>query len=249
MTVSGILGWLNIRHLGVAVRLADEIYDGQETYMTLLLENRKRLMPSFLLRVGVQGAGAVFHLVDRGASETYTLAVTFWGRGRMELGPVVVSSPFPINFFVRSTTLPLDARCVVFPRPCPCGTPAGPDVGPSRGVVGSRGKGYDGDMETIAEYTGAEPLRLVHWRLSARHGNLKVKQLTSLANTPLMLDLAQLPGQNLEERLSCGAWLVNRSIRANRPVGLIAGATVIAPDSSRSHRLKLLTELALHGSR
>lgn len=249
MTVSGILGWLNIRHLGVTIRLPDEIYDGQETYVTLLVENRKRLLPSFLLRVGVDGAGTVFHLLDRRASGAGTLAMTFRGRGRKDLGRVVVSSPFPINFFIRSMTLPLDARCVVFPRPCPCGTPAGPDDGRSRGVVQGRGRGYEGDMETIAEYTGAEPLKLVHWRLSARHENLKVKQLTPLADTPLMLNVAHLPGQGLEERLSCGAWIVNRSIRANRPVGLIAGATVIAPDSSRSHRLKLLTELALHGSR
>jgi len=249
MTVSGILGWLNIRHLAAALRLPDEIYDSQETYVTLLVENRKRLIPSFLLRVEVEGSGTVFHQLGRGASETGTLAMTFRGRGRKELGRVVVSSPFPINFFIRSTTLPLDARCVVFPRPCPCGTPAGPDDGRSRGIAQSRGRGHEGDMETIAEYTGAEPLKLVHWRLSARHENLKVKQLTSLADTPLMLDVAHLPGQSLEERLSCGAWIVNRSIRANRPVGLIAGAKVIAPGSSRSHRLKLLTELALHGSR
>lgn len=104
-------------------------------------------------------------------------------------------------------------------------------------------------METIADYTGVEPLKLVHWRLSARHENLKVKQLTSLADVPLMIDIAQLPGQSLDDRLSCGAWVVNRSIRANRPVGLVTGAKVIGPDTSRLHRLKLLTELALHGSR
>jgi uncharacterized protein (DUF58 family) len=103
-------------------------------------------------------------------------------------------------------------------------------------------------METIAEYTGFEPLKLVHWRLSARHENLKVKQLTSLTDVPVMLDIAQIPGQNSDERLSCAAWIVNRSIKANRPVGLIAGTKVIGPGTSRSHRLKLLTELALHGS-
>lgn len=249
MTVSGILGWLNIRYLGIDARLPDEIYDGQETYITLRIENRKRFIPSFLLRVAVEEARVDFHLVDRRAAEIGTLAMTFTGRGRKEMGRVVISSPFPINFFIRSTTLPLEAHCVVFPRPCPCGTSAGPDDGRSRGVVQSRGRGYEGDMETIAEYTGAEPMKLVHWRLSARHENLKVKQLTSLADVPLMLDVLHLPGQSLEERLSCGAWIVNRSIRANRPVGLIAGAKVIAPDSSRSHRLKLLTELALHGSR
>lgn len=249
MTVSGILGWLNIRYLGIDARLPDEIYDGQETYITLRIENRKRFIPSFLLRVAVEGARADFHLVDRRAAEIGTLAMTFTGRGRKEMGRVVVSSPFPINFFIRSTTLPLDVHCIVFPRPRPCGPTTGTSGGRRRGGSENRGRGYEGEMETIAEYTGVEPLKLVHWRLSARHENLKVKQLTSLAEVPLMLDIARFPGQSLDERLSCGAWVVNRSIKANRPVGLIAGAKVIGPGTSRSHRLKLLTELALHGSR
>jgi len=249
MTVSGILGWLNIRYLSLAVRLPDEIYDGQETYVSLQVENHKRFVPSFLLRVELEGGCGGFQLVDRTGSETTSLAVTFQGRGRKELSQPVVSSPFPINFFIRSTTLPLNAHCVVFPRPVPCGPPGGPADGRSRGVVESRGRGYEGEMETIAEYTGVEPLKLVHWRLSARHENLKVKQLTAMADVPLMLDLAKLPGRSMDERLSCGVWIVNRSIRANRPVGLIAGSKVYRPDISRSHRLRLLTELALHGSR
>lgn len=249
MTVSGILGWLNIRYLGAVIRFPEEIYDGQETYVTLHLENRKRLLPSFLLRAEMEGGHFDFHLLERRGMETGTLAITFKGRGLKEFGRLTVSSPFPINFFIRSTSLPLEARCVVFPRPFPCGMPGVPAGAKSRGMDGSRGRGYDGEMETIAEYTGVEPLKLVHWRLSARHENLKVKQLTSPADVPLMIDIAKLPGQSVEERLSCGAWIVNRSIKANRPVGLIAGTKVIGPDTSRSHRLKLLTEFALHGSR
>lgn len=249
MTVSGILGWLNIRYLGGAIRLPEEIYDGQETYVTLQLENRKRWLPSFLLRCEVGGGSVDFYFIERRGAETGTVSMTFAGRGRKELGLVAVSSPFPINFFIRSTTLPLDAHCVVFPRPHPCGMPGAPADARNRGAARSSGRGYEGEMETIAEYTGVEPLKLVHWRLSARHENLKVKQLTSLADVPLMLDIAQIPGHNIDEMLSCAAWIVNRSIRANRPVGLIAGTKVIGPGTSRSHRLKLLTELALHGSR
>lgn len=249
MTVSGILGWLNIRGLSLALRLPDEIYDGQETIASLRLENRKRLFPSFLLLVELEGTRSIFHLVGRNGAETGTVAVTFRGRGLKQLVRAVVRSPFPINFFVRSTALPLDARCIVFPHPKPCAPPDAPADGRSRGVRESRGRGYDGEVEKIVEYTGAEPFKLVHWRLSARHENLKVKEMTALAEEPLVLDISKLPGRSIEEGLACGAWLVNRSIRANRPVGLITGGRIIPPDTSRTHRLKLLAELALHGSR
>ena len=31
-------------------------------------------------------------------------------------------------------------------------------------------KGFEGDVTKISDYTGTEPLKLVHWRLSAKHG-------------------------------------------------------------------------------
>lgn len=249
MTVSGIMGWINIRGLALTVRLSDEIYDGQETYAAVSLENRKRLLPSFLLRAQIDEGAVLFPLVGRRTTETGTLPLTFRGRGRRAIERAVVSSPFPINFFVRRTALRIDGHGIVFPRPRPCDGVFGRDGRPSRGFRSAGGRGFEGDVEKIADYTGTEPLKLIHWRLSARHENLKVKELASASTDPLMLDLAQLPAQNPEEGLSCLAWLVNRSIRAGRPVGLIAEGRAIAPDTSRSHRLRLLAEIALHGSR
>lgn len=249
MAVSGVMGWLNIRDLSLTVRFADEIYDSQETFASLRLENRKRVMPSFLLRVEIGGVGADFHMVGRGTAETGVIPVIFRGRGVKEVESAVISSPFPINFFVRSRPVRLDGRCVVFPRPRPCeGVPVSPGRR-WRGEQRGRLRGFEGEVEKIAGYTGTEPLKLIHWRLSARHGDLKVKELSASAADPLMIDISRLPGRSIEESLSCGAWLVNRCIRASQPVGLIAGGTRIAPAASRSHRLKLLTALALHGSR
>ncbi|WP_236685685.1 DUF58 domain-containing protein [Geobacter pickeringii] len=248
MAVSGVMGWLNIRDLSLAVRFADEIYDGQETFASLRVENRKRVMTSFLLRIEIGGAWIDFPMVGRRTVETGVLPVTFRGRGEKRGVSAVVSSPFPINFFVRSRSVYLDGRCIVFPRPAPCeGGPASPGRR-WRGERRSLQRGFEGEVEKIAGYTGTEPLKLIHWRLSARHGDLKVKELTSSAADPLMIDISRLPGRSIEEALSCGAWLVNRGIRANQPVGLIAGETLIAPAASRPHRLKLLTVLALHGS-
>jgi hypothetical protein len=40
---------------------------------------------------------------------------------------------------------------------------------------------------------------------------------------------------------------VNRLVKGGRPVGLKLGDRVIAPASTRPHRLKLLGELAVYG--
>ena len=108
-------------------------------------------------------------------------------------------------------------------------------------------KGYEGDVTKISDYSGAEPLKLIHWRLSAKHGELKVKELTASAQTPVIIDIAALQGRNLEENLSRAVFLINRLVRSNRPVGLKLRERMLAPAVSRTHRLRLLSELALYG--
>jgi len=97
----------------------------------------------------------------------------------------------------------------------------------------------------IYDYTGTEPLKRIHWRLSARHDVLKVKELESDASEPVIIAPEELTGANWEERLSKAAWLIDRTLRSGRPVGLRLGKSLLAPGSGREHKLKLLRALAL----
>jgi len=247
MAVSGFVGWLNIRNIGIAVDFPDEIYAGKEVFVPLHLENRKKRMPSFLLRVDAFGRSLSFPLVENRGAESDAFTVAFPERGESTLGTVILSSSFPINFFTRIKIVSVDSRCTVFPAPRDCAVADGPGRKDSRGEAFSSRRGYGGDVAKIRDYAGSDPLKHIHWRLSARHEDLKVKELTAPAETPLVVDIRALPGANLEENLSCGAFLINRAVRAGRPVGLKLGARFIKPDLTRSHRLQLLTELARYG--
>lgn len=240
---------MNIRGLRVTVAFPDEIYEGSDTLAIVRLENRKKMVPSFLIRVDACDAHVGFNLVERSGMESDALTLRFRGRGKRILERASVSSAFPINFFVRGMSVSLHSAFTVFPAPRACDVPEGPGPRDARGEALSPRRGYGGDVAKIRDYTGSEPFKLIHWRLSARHQELKVKELTSPSETPLVLDVLSLPGGNLEERMSCGAFLVNRSIRAGRPVGLKLGGRLIRPDTTRAHRLRLLTELAEYGKR
>ena len=248
MAVSGVSGWQNIKGLRVSIEFPDEIYAGRETYATVRLENRKRYIPSFLLDLTLPDGGSVsFFMLPRNGSETEILQRTFPLRGEQELAWAQVSSPFPVNFFVRRMGVPVSGRCVVFPRPLPSELA---EPGGDRRLVGgdiSRLKGFEGDLLRISDYTGAEPIKLIHWRLSARSDGLKVKELTGPVQDPVIIDPHLFPGDT-EERLSRATWIVNRLIRDRQiPVGLRLGEKVIAPEISRQHRLRLLTELGRFG--
>jgi len=98
-------------------------------------------------------------------------------------------------------------------------------------------------LQSIADYHRQVPLRAVHWKLSARHQDLKIKQLSSSGAEPVVIDLAELSG-NLEARLSQACYLVRELLRRQRPVGLKLGGRTIAAECGRRQRLRLLTELA-----
>lgn len=247
MAVSGILGWLNIRHLRVSLRFPDELYQGIAAPVSVCLENRKRLLPSFLITAAVAGHPVSFLLLDPGIPQQETLLLTFGERGRQEVAGVVISSPFPVNFFVRFTRVRVAAGCTVFPAPRPfIGVlPGGkPDAGQASP---SKVKGYDGDLAKISDYRGGESLKLIHWRLSAKHEVFKVKEMASTADDPVLLEPELVPGRDLEERLCYCSHLVNRLVKGGRPVGLKLGDRVLPPAATRAHRLKLLGELAVYG--
>jgi uncharacterized protein (DUF58 family) len=246
MAVSGLFGWANIRGLEAELLAPDEIYRGRGTLLTLRIVNRKRRLGSFLLRVEILKASLPVPLLAAGGEERISFTHTFMQRGLVRVADCAVVSPFPVNFFVRGVRADIATDVTVFPEPQSLQATGEAGRKGERGEFDTRRKGYEGEVARIADYSGAEPFRMIHWRLSARHDDLKVKEMTSLDAEPAVIDPELLPGDHLEVRLAGAAWLVNRLMRNNRPVGLKLSTGVIAPALSRSHRLRLLRELALY---
>jgi len=202
--------------------------------------------PSFLLQAKLLGKTSYYNLVKRGESESCSFVHTFHERGKVTIPFCEIISPFPINFFVRRRRSSFARQLLVFPAPRVCTAAESFDKGGKSGNLFSPRKGYDGDVSRIADYTGTEPLKLIHWRLSAKHEEFKVKELSATAREPVIIDIEAMPGKNLEELLSCAVFLINRFIGANRPVGLKLPGEVISPAISREHRLGLLAKLAVY---
>ena len=246
MAVSGLLGRGNLYSLELQAETPDEVYAGIETLVTIRLRNRRRRLPACLLHLDLAGGGVGCPVLPARGELRLPLPVTFARRGPQPLGTLRVSSPFPINFFVRSFALPLAGEVTVFPAPRPAPRLAGDAAHPRPGEVW-RGKGYEGELTRIGDYRGSEPLKMIHWKLSARHDQLKVKELSAAAAPPLFIDPEQLPGRGLEERLGAASWLVDRASRAGRPVGLRLAERTVPPAVGRRHKLHLLGELARYG--
>lgn len=246
MSITGMAGMLNIRGLVPQLLPPEEIFAGSPATFRLKLHNTKARIPSFLIRLQCQeGKPVTIPLVPAGEPVFASMGLTFPQRGEARVASVCISSPFPVNFFTRYWTINLDSSFVVFPRLLP-----GAGAGDSREAErqGSRvnlARGLDGELERIYGYTGCEPLRMIHWKLSARSDELLVKEFGRQAMTPLIIDPEQQPGLTLEERLSTAAWLVKRWV-LRRPVGLRLADRTIPAAIGHHQAIRLLTELALY---
>lgn len=245
MSMTGIIGWLNIRNLRLTIRCPDEIYAGIPTQLSINIQRHGRIFPPYLLDVSLCESTLFFPLFTGKNSETRQMITTFHSRGKGEIPLPHVSSSFPIGFFIRTLPLPVAADFLVFPAPRRLPADSTATDREASGARELHRKGGEGELFSITGYSGWESLRQIHWRLSARHGELKVKQFAVTGGEPVTIELDSLPGDT-ETRLGTAAWLINSVHRSGRPVGLKIGDRLIAPDHSRSHRLQLLGELALH---
>jgi uncharacterized protein (DUF58 family) len=238
---------LNLQKLTPYLQIPAEIYAGTPAVFRLRLNNSKRYLPSFLIRIQtVKGEGVTVPVVHAGSAFEDMVTITFSERGRAAVGRITVSSTFPVSFFTRYWTYSMDEPLIVFPRLLPGGEHTA-DAGKERHGSHQRlSRGPDGELERIADYSGVEPLRQVHWKLSARSDDLLIKEFGSRSVEPLIVDLQKVSGHTLEERISRAAWQV-RNIIKERPVGLKLDNRIIPPASGKIHSIHLLTELALYG--
>jgi len=245
MSVTGLTGMLNIKRLTPELLPPEELFAGVPATFRLRVRNAKRYLPAFLVRLEcIGGPGVTIPLVPRSGAAEGNVTLTFPRRGWAAVDAITVSSPFPVNFFTRWWTFHLEERFVVFPH-----LGRGPATGDGRerqhpGSTTRLSRGLEGELERISDYSGAEPLRMIHWKLSARSDELLVKEFGRAAAQPLVIDLDALPG-GVEERLSRAAGLVRRW-SGERPVGLKLRDRAIPAEAGHRHELHLLTELALY---
>ena len=248
MVVSGILGQQNLQRLEVRLRPGHELYAATNSSLDIELHNRRRRLPAFLIQLEIAEAAVLFPLLATGRKSQQRLTLRLPRRGLQPLPPIKLTSRFPINFFTRSRTIDSDQQLLVFPHPLKCTLPAGNGDSRQARQAELPLPGIDGEIRSIDDYRAGDPLKSIHWKLSARHEGYKSKRHQRLGSPALQLDLESIPG-TLEEKLSRCTYLINHLSRRQRPIGLRLGRMLLPPALGRRHRQKMLAELAVYAQR
>ncbi len=192
-------GRVSLRDLVVTARFPDHIFAGDPAPVIVTVNNTKRLLPSLSVVVeareragadkGPRGlfrrarerkrALAYFMYLPHRAKVEQRVEQTFAARGRVLVNGFEISTRFPFGFFrLRRRLRARDVEIVVYPKPVGLGDelhllPI--DAGQLEGQ--RRGAGHD--LHSLREYQPHDDVRHIHWKATARHGRLVVREFTA----------------------------------------------------------------------
>lgn len=235
LVVSWHLVGVTIRGLEVRRKMVDRVTAGDSLVVSVELTNSRRRIGSWgvtvadvVRREGDPPNRAIrpsvwFPYIAAGQSLSNVYRVWFPRRGRYRVGPVTVATRFPFGLAESSFTVPAEENLVVYPR-----------LGRLTRFWNRRQEAVEaprrrerrhgrttGEFFGTREWRRGDSRRWIHWRSSARHGTLVVRQFEEHRNRDLavLVDLWQperpVPGDlaNVELAVSFAATLIHTVCR------------------------------------
>jgi uncharacterized protein (DUF58 family) len=172
-------------------------------------------------------------------------------RGRFEVGPLRATVTDPFGLVQGSRHILGSEKVIVYPRVrdvLPPPETGGLDLDRDQPQVRSRIE-PSGEFHTLREYSPGDDLRHVHWRSTARRGQLMMRQNEARRRTPVLVMLDVRPGAHdrasFERAVEACASIVTAIDRAGRPVEVMLGTGTTIGAQGRRHLGSVMDELAV----
>jgi uncharacterized protein (DUF58 family) len=255
MAISGVLSEHTMRRLRLRRELPRRLFAGTPEMFGVHLANRKRRLPSYALHVtepdpsGGPAATRFFLRIAPREEERWLYALSFPRRGRHELPGLRLSTRFPFGLFAKISRPILADPVLVYPAVRPLAAkeiPAALDAGWRERHRRGGGTG----LYNLRPYRPGDDMRLVHWKTSARLGDLILKELEEEDRLRIRLAIEDpAPGtlpEKIEADLSYLASLGAFAIRCGAMVELVTAEGSSGFGVGDAHLDRMLEWLALY---
>jgi len=262
LVVSGILSELALKKIFVKYSIPPTVYAGDHFSIIMSVANNKKYFSSYSLRIvmmpnealRLEGNTSVylFHMPPESIEEKTMIVKTMKG-GVLRIKGFQISTSFPFGFFCKTKFLPMSDETTVFPSIQPVKLPSLSDPSAEgQGIVRHQGE----EIVALREYSEGDPVNAVHWKSSAKTGNLRVKEFRAGGDQSFTLFLnlhdlqtnRQVADSILEKRVSEAASLAYNLIRRGNEVSLKTGDHVQIPfGNTEPHLERIMRFLALVG--
>ncbi len=259
LVVSGILSELALKKISINSALPPSVYAGDAFSIRISIANEKKYFSSYSLRVTMilsdaahldGNTGIYLFYLPPNSIQGKNLLVTAGKRGPLRIKGFQISTRFPFGFFCKIKFLSLPKENIVFPAIHPVQLPfLSYPSGEQQGTVRNQGD----EIIAIREYNEGDPVNAVHWKSSAKTGNLRVKEFLASPDQSFTLFLnlhdsqtnRQVSAPVLEERVSEAASLAYHLIQRGNEVSLKTEENFhILFGSSESHLERIMQFLA-----
>lgn len=265
MLLSAAFSRAAVREIDVTRTVPEEAVRGRSFAVTYTIRNRRWWSRVASVRIesgdsaGVFQAGDVY-LPTIAAGQTLTVRTRgiCMRRGRHACGPIRLSTRYPFGLLTRTAWIAADQHITVFPaigriRHDPWSRQD--QVGQGYSVHTGGRHGASNEFYGIREYRHGDNLRWIHWRRSARTGQLLVREMAQFraARVIVLLDAAgdersPLDRAACEEAVAFTATFVSDAVERGYQVGLLINAAspvVVPPGQGRPHHRRMMSELAV----
>jgi uncharacterized protein (DUF58 family) len=184
--------------------------------------------------------------VASSGTETLRIGVPTERRGWLKLERFRVETRYPARLCRAWTWVHMDTRCLVYPRPADPGRPLPHGEG---GGTSGRSRPGDDDFAGLRTAAVGDPLQRIAWKAYARNDVLLLKEFSSGAGEPCMLDWDLLPDLDVEQRLAqLARWCLDADA-AGRSIGLRLPGRQVPLGLGPKHLASCLEALALFDTR
>jgi uncharacterized protein (DUF58 family) len=172
-------------------------------------------------------------------------------RGRFEVGPLRATVSDPFGLVSKTRRILESEEVIVYPRVHEIVAPpeiAGLDLDRDHPRVRARVE-PTGEFMTLREYAPGDDLRHVHWRSTARRGELMMRQNETRRRAPVLLLVDVRPGAHdhasFERAVEAAASVASALTHAGRPFEVVWSTGVVVGAPGRRHLATVMDELAV----
>lgn len=205
--VAAMLSRVHVVRTHPATASADSFFS-----VEMILRNDKRLLSSRLVEVRdtIEGGrvreepSVTFVRVGPKEERAGCYELCIRKRGLYQLGPIRISSRFPLGIGERGHVIPDQSEIVVHPaigRLLPGWKRRERELAESASRANAKLGIFDDDFHSIREYRSGDNARAIHWRSSARHGQVMVTEHQQHREADLIVLLDLFPAPQFTELL------------------------------------------------
>jgi uncharacterized protein (DUF58 family) len=255
MAISGVLSEQTMRRIRLERERPRRLFAGVPAPFGARLTNRKRRLSSFALHLseadpgGGRGPSHFLLKVPPQGREIWRYTLTFPRRGLHYLPGLRILTRFPFGLFAKVSRPILPDPVLVYPALRPL-APAEVPFALDPGWRERDRPGQGASLRNLRPYRPGDDPRLLHWKTSAKIGDLMVKELGDEDRPRVRLVVEDpapgTPPDVVEANLSYAASVAAHAIRLGAQVDLAIAGGASGFGQGEAHLDRMLERMALY---